>query len=1136
MRKYLALALAMTAAPGSIASAAFKAREVAAGAYHGWGIGMRNTIPSLTVVLLLAACGGGDEAPVDPPPPPPPPPAGIGAAGGTVQEGDARVVIPAGALAQNVVITIAQSGDGAPALPDEVMAVGPIYAFMPHGTTFATPATMSVPFDPALVPVGATATLYKTDAAQAAWAAVDGATITGSVMSGSVSGFSHAVVGVPRTPPPAVPPDPFRTWWFTAFLADDSQLRLDSGDLNDGALLEQQDFGPLIVAPEGHDDSASGEIFSNETGRTYWVETEAPNGDLFTPNDMIGSLSHLYQMQFYRKRESDATLRFVVSEAWIDAIDTNGLSPLLSRCPWDDGQGLEDLCHDELFGELDFSIALVQLEHGPGQALRLLQSAHHGVLRFWGWQASWSWSVETPAAYLFSYSSGSGQVTERVAPAPIFIEDQFDFEISTGGAAPGSQASMRLRDPVTIEVDISDIPVGAAFYIENTVDALAHNRRGRESFIAARLRDPASSSGLEWQISGLDIIEPIEIGGPILIEQPECSAPGATAESGTLQFSAATYGLPEFRHSSARVLVTRSGGSTGKVIAQVNTSDGSALAGVHYEPVTETIVFDDGDVQPRSIEIPIINDASYSGVHQFNLTLTPVANCANLGTPAAAVATILDDETPPPSTFSVGGSSSEVVGTGLVLQDVITGEELAVPADASSFVFEYDYHTGFDYDVRVHTQPVGPAQICSVSNGSGTVADANVVNLAITCTARPRPGLLDPTFGDNGRTAGALVGGAKRMKLLPDGRILLSGSRALRRFNADGSNDGTFGTGGEATVTFSGNTDEAFAFAVQPDGAIVVAGSSRVGTSLDFAVARYNADGTPDITFGSGGTVFTDFDGATDRARAVLIQPDGAIVVAGHKAINGILGTDNDFAVARYTAAGVLDATFGVGGKASADLAGLSDFAHAAALQTDGAIVLAGRVGAEGASAPDVGMARFNANGTLDSTFGDAGLVRIDYAGGGNDEATDVLIQPDGSMLVAGFGNFGLAADYFLARLNADGAPDISFGPGAAGFVATSFGPNRDLFANALAMQADGSIVIAGSAANTIVADFGVARFSSDGAPDTNFGTDGLLLIDFFGAADGANAVAIQNDGRIVVAGSARNGSTVGLGLARVLP
>src|SRR4051812_10217510 len=163
------------------------------------------------VFALSAACGGGGDGGDDGgggnnPPPPPPVTTGMGSAGGTVTEASGgRVVIPAGALATNVDIKVTQTATGAPALPAGVTAAGAVFAFTPHGTTFAVPATITVPFDPALVAAGATPKLFKTNANQTAFEPLTGATISGASMSAQVTSFSFAVVAIEALPPPPPP-------------------------------------------------------------------------------------------------------------------------------------------------------------------------------------------------------------------------------------------------------------------------------------------------------------------------------------------------------------------------------------------------------------------------------------------------------------------------------------------------------------------------------------------------------------------------------------------------------------------------------------------------------------------------------------------------------------------------------------------------------------------------------------------------------------------------------------------------------------------------------------------------------------------------------------------------------------------
>src|SRR5262249_19405270 len=359
-------------------------------------------------------------------------------------------------------------------------------------------------------------------------------------------------------------------------------------------------------------------------------------------------------------------------------------------------------------------------------------------------------------------------------------------------------------------------------------------------------------------------------------------------------------------------------------------------------------------------------------------------------------------------------------------------------------------------------QPSNPTQICTLTNHTGTIAAADVTDVAVSCVEPMPGGALDPTFGSAGLVTGNLAGGARAMVLQGDGKLLVLGGNALVRYNGDGTVDGSFGTGGTAAVVFAGGlTVEAQDLAVQPDGRIVVAGytGARFGSTTDFAVARYLTDGTPDLDFGSGGAVVTDWHGSTDRAYAVLVRSDGKIVVAGHAGTPSLSTPSNDYAVARYTTIGELDASFGTGGKVETDVAGLADFAYAAALQPDGGIVLAGRAGIDGGADPDVGLVRYRGDGSLDTGFGSSGVVRIDVSGGSWDEASDIAITDEGAILVAVQAIVGTTFDFALARFRADGTLDVAFG--TDGVATTAFGAGHD-YARALSLQPDGRIVVVG--------------------------------------------------------------------------
>jgi uncharacterized delta-60 repeat protein len=365
------------------------------------------------------------------------------------------------------------------------------------------------------------------------------------------------------------------------------------------------------------------------------------------------------------------------------------------------------------------------------------------------------------------------------------------------------------------------------------------------------------------------------------------------------------------------------------------------------------------------------------------------------------------------------------------------------------------------------------------------------------------------------------------------GKIVVAGSNGywrenprfvLGRFNTDGTLDPSFGSDGKVTTDFGRKGGEAaLGIAIQADGKIVAvgyAGSHRdyrlsSGRNPRFALARYNPDGTLDTTFGGDGRVTTDmFDGARWRieaANALAVQADGKIVVAGTAGVRGGL--------VRYQTDGTLDASFGDGGKILDDFA--SQFTSVA-IQADGKVVAAGA-----SVAPDFALARYNPDGTLDPGFGDGGWVTTRF-----DEccswafANSVSLQADGKIIAAGNWVIGCEPGghcddrFALARYNPDGSPDTTFGE--AGMVTGDF----EGWINAVAIQGDGKIVAAGWA----VGRFTLVRYLTDGSPDAGFGGDGRVAI--FPPYSAATAIAIQADGKIIVAGSATD---AGFALARCL-
>jgi uncharacterized delta-60 repeat protein len=296
-----------------------------------------------------------------------------------------------------------------------------------------------------------------------------------------------------------------------------------------------------------------------------------------------------------------------------------------------------------------------------------------------------------------------------------------------------------------------------------------------------------------------------------------------------------------------------------------------------------------------------------------------------------------------------------------------------------------------------------------------------------------------------------------------------------------------------------------------------------------------------DPRFGVQGKVLTNFSaGSYEIAHALAIQSDGKIVAAGYSAASGT--SSSHFALARYTSGGRLDRRFGANGKVLTDFSGSGsiDSANALAIQSDGKIVAAGYSFASGTTPSDFALARYNPDGTLDPTFNATGKVLTDFSGSGSgDAANAVAIQSDGKIVAAGYSlASGSPWDFALARYNPDGTLDTTFN--ATGKVLTHFsGSGSGDTATALAIQSDGKIVAAGgSYASGPPQDFALARYNPDGTLDPTFNSTGKVLTDFSGSGsvDFAYALAIQSDGKIVAGGFSSPSGTSDFALARYLP
>src|SRR6267154_2786380 len=355
-----------------------------------------------------------------------------------------------------------------------------------------------------------------------------------------------------------------------------------------------------------------------------------------------------------------------------------------------------------------------------------------------------------------------------------------------------------------------------------------------------------------------------------------------------------------------------------------------------------------------------------------------------------------------------------------------------------------------------------------------------------------------------------------------DGKIVVAGYAdvggvdrfALVRYNSDGSLDTSFNSNGKVTTAVGTGTCKGQGVALQDDGKIVVVGHSfNAGGQSCFTVLRYGADGNLDTSFGDSGKVTTTV-AKDSNADGVAMQSDGKIVVAGNAFIDR---NNNDFGVVRYNANGTLDTTFNGTGKATADF-GAHDLGHTVAVHGDGRIVVAGYTTNE--SKKQCALACFKANGSLDTSFNGTGKINTNFGGDGDAEGQSVAVQTHGKTVVVGYATVAGVQQFAVERYKTDGALDTSFG--GTGRVLTAVGISGSNAAG-VALQKDGKIVVAGYAVNNSgrVYDFACLRYNVDGSLDQSFGDHGKITTDI---GDGkASSLAVQ-DNKIIVAGSAYDG------------
>jgi uncharacterized delta-60 repeat protein len=810
--------------------------------------------------------------------------------------------------------------------------------------------------------------------------------------------IAAVVLGIASAPAHAANHDPVRLWSVSRVDQGTGAQEVEHGGQVGGELFKRVSVGDDVAfnlplpSPYWENlprDSAFGALFSSASGQQYSVLTQAPVFNPFRPHAPKGSITHLDEYQAYEKRAGDASLKITVSGLLLEAVDGNN-RPL---------------------GAFE-----------GGEPIRTVVRFH---ARAYAASAGGDFYDEGGSAYLVGHQHSwrPGAATSADSAKPLWGEQDFDVNGDRDDSGTGSSAAMSLKKARHLKVPLDHVRTGELFAVHVSLEAEAVDDLGGESAAQAAIQDPQHL----LTAHGLKARGKPRFAEPHAKPLSPARCPRRTKHAGRLQISAPAFTATE-SDRTPMVLVTRTGGKRGPAGAQLTTRAGTARPGADFKPTRTTVRFAAGDTSPRLLEIPIREDAVQEPAETFGVRLGH-ARCASVGARHRATVTIADDDLPPP----------------------------AAPAPPAP--------------PTPTPQPPAP-------------------------TPAPVDG-LDPTFGNAGRVSTPVGGGhGEAVVIQPSGGIVTAGWHtaprgaefALTRHDTTGRLDTTFGTGGIATTDLGGDDDEAYDAALLPGGGIVAVGRTDAAGILDsdFGVARYTPDGKPD-----GAVIRTDIFGGGDQANAVAVQPDGKIVVAGFATR---LGIDGDFAVVRYLADGKLDDGFGTHGIVTTDLGTEADDARAIVVRPDGSIVVAGSADEdiglaryssegklEGTTVTDLGsddvangvaltpdghilvagytlgahttrdflLLRYDANGKQDATFP---VVRTDVLGG-DDYAENLVVDGQGRIVVVGRATSSTILDMAIVRYRPDGTVDRK--------ITADFRGHGD-FGQDVALDPQGRIVAAG--------------------------------------------------------------------------
>ncbi|WP_395091658.1 T9SS type A sorting domain-containing protein [Vaginella massiliensis] len=385
-------------------------------------------------------------------------------------------------------------------------------------------------------------------------------------------------------------------------------------------------------------------------------------------------------------------------------------------------------------------------------------------------------------------------------------------------------------------------------------------------------------------------------------------------------------------------------------------------------------------------------------------------------------------------------------------------------------------------------------------------------------------GNLDSSFGQNGFVVDSFspdYDSAEKIVLQADGKILVMGDTgfasirkmAVARYNADGSIDTSFGNEGKLNITTTMPKSFARDGIVQPDGKIILSGYQWDNSTGDLILVRLNTDGSFDTSFGNQGIAVLDNNGMNEVGSSIHLQADGKIIIAGD--------ADDQFTMGRVNADGTIDTTFGTNGwvRTSFPIWSSVNDIH---VNSTGEILVTG-MAMNPYSNWKVGLAKYDADGNIDFNFGENGTMMLSI-GIAHDFAIRGILLDDGKMYIGSHSYYDtrpLRYEVVVSKFNANGSLDTTYGTG--GNTKVRWVENGENNITDMLLQDDGKILVSGRGYENTSEVFAIAKFDADGKLDNTFGTQGKVTANVGETRDMATSIALQTDGKLVVSGYTSN-------------